>query len=164
MTDPEHKHCLGCGYILDGLPELRCPECGREFDPADPGTYHAPGPQAGRALLIAAAVGASATVLASTLGLWELRVGDEAVGYGDWAPGLIEVAGVLCCLIVTGRALDQLRRGHLTLRERGRSRYALLISAIAVLLFLSSCPLSRGADHSLHYGPLVLRLGNGANR
>jgi hypothetical protein len=26
--------CLGCGYLLYGLPEPRCPECGRAFDPA----------------------------------------------------------------------------------------------------------------------------------
>lgn len=26
--------CIGCGYLLYGLPEPRCPECGRPFDPA----------------------------------------------------------------------------------------------------------------------------------
>ncbi len=39
MAEPDHKRCLGCGYILDGLPEPRCPECGRGFDPARPETY-----------------------------------------------------------------------------------------------------------------------------
>ena len=39
MGPSEHKRCLGCGYILDGLPEPRCPECGRGFDPDDPKTY-----------------------------------------------------------------------------------------------------------------------------
>lgn len=33
------KRCLTCGYILDRLPEARCPECGRGFDPGDPATY-----------------------------------------------------------------------------------------------------------------------------
>jgi hypothetical protein len=33
------KHCLGCGYIIDHLPEPRCPECGREFDPNEAATY-----------------------------------------------------------------------------------------------------------------------------
>lgn len=32
--------CLGCGYRLRGLPEPRCPECGRPFDPDDPRTMH----------------------------------------------------------------------------------------------------------------------------
>jgi hypothetical protein len=26
-------YCKNCGYILDFLPEPRCPECGLEFDP-----------------------------------------------------------------------------------------------------------------------------------
>jgi hypothetical protein len=26
--------CVQCGYILYGLPEPRCPECGKPFDPA----------------------------------------------------------------------------------------------------------------------------------
>ena len=34
-----HKYCLGCGYILDGLPTNRCPECGRAFDERDPSTF-----------------------------------------------------------------------------------------------------------------------------
>ena len=33
------KKCLGCGYVLDHLPENRCPECGRAFDPDDPLTF-----------------------------------------------------------------------------------------------------------------------------
>jgi hypothetical protein len=31
--------CLGCNYVLIGLPEPRCPECGREFDPEDAESY-----------------------------------------------------------------------------------------------------------------------------
>ena len=29
----------GCGYVLDGLPQHRCPECGLLFDPCDPSTF-----------------------------------------------------------------------------------------------------------------------------
>jgi hypothetical protein len=39
MPAPEPKRCLACGYILDHLPEPRCPECGRPFDPGDPTTF-----------------------------------------------------------------------------------------------------------------------------
>jgi Leucine-rich repeat (LRR) protein len=31
--------CQKCGYVLDGLSENRCPECGREFDPAKRRTF-----------------------------------------------------------------------------------------------------------------------------
>ena len=43
------KCCLGCGYILEWLPEPRCPECGREFDPWNRDTYGPPA-VAGRVL------------------------------------------------------------------------------------------------------------------
>jgi len=32
-------YCRRCGYALVGLPENRCPECGRAFDPANPKSY-----------------------------------------------------------------------------------------------------------------------------
>ncbi len=33
------RFCLKCGYVLDGLPENRCPECGRGFDPQKSDTW-----------------------------------------------------------------------------------------------------------------------------
>ncbi|MGD8453869.1 MAG: hypothetical protein PVJ57_18800 [Phycisphaerae bacterium] len=39
MMPAEPKRCLDCGYILEGLSDNRCPECGRAFDPAVPKTY-----------------------------------------------------------------------------------------------------------------------------
>jgi hypothetical protein len=33
--------CKKCWYVLDGLPESRCPECGVEFDPTDASTFNA---------------------------------------------------------------------------------------------------------------------------
>src|ERR1051326_2396003 len=38
--------CLTCRYRLDNLPEPRCPECGRRFNPTDPRTF---GPRPRRA-------------------------------------------------------------------------------------------------------------------
>ena len=32
-------YCLKCRYDLQGLSKPHCPECGREFDQADPKTY-----------------------------------------------------------------------------------------------------------------------------
>ncbi len=43
------KYCLGCSYVLDGLPENRCSECARPFDPQDPRTFRRThSPNAGR--------------------------------------------------------------------------------------------------------------------
>jgi len=33
---PRGGRCGECGYLLAGLPEPRCPECGTRFDPRDP--------------------------------------------------------------------------------------------------------------------------------
>ncbi len=40
---PSKARCLGCGYLLRGLPAPRCPECGRSFDPAIAKTMSLPG-------------------------------------------------------------------------------------------------------------------------
>lgn len=44
-TSPPPRRCLRCGYVLEYLPEPRCPECGRTFDPADPRTFRRDGPR-----------------------------------------------------------------------------------------------------------------------
>jgi hypothetical protein len=33
------RRCKGCTYPLDNLPESRCPECGRPFEPGNAETY-----------------------------------------------------------------------------------------------------------------------------
>ncbi len=38
VTKPT-KYCLACSYVLDGLPENRCPECGRMFHHGDAHTF-----------------------------------------------------------------------------------------------------------------------------
>lgn len=38
---PENARCLKCGYLLHGLRESVCPECGRPFEPLYPTTFDA---------------------------------------------------------------------------------------------------------------------------
>lgn len=33
------RRCLHCDYVLEGLKDNQCPECGQSFDPHDPDTY-----------------------------------------------------------------------------------------------------------------------------
>ena len=40
-----HIVCLGCGYLLKGLPEPRCPECGRPFVPVTSAAGSPTGPE-----------------------------------------------------------------------------------------------------------------------
>ena len=54
--------CKACGYDLRSLPEHRCPECGRRFDPDNPRTFLTK-PVCGRRYLLLAVVG---TVLVAT--------------------------------------------------------------------------------------------------
>ncbi|UCE60312.1 MAG: hypothetical protein JSU63_00910 [Phycisphaerales bacterium] len=41
LSIPDTAACKTCGYLLRGLCEPRCPECGKPFDPDDPKTYNA---------------------------------------------------------------------------------------------------------------------------
>jgi hypothetical protein len=71
MAEPDHKRCLGCGYILDGLPEPRCPECGRGFDPSEPATYAIGSPRHGwwHVLLVFASIWLALGIVLSTTNL-----------------------------------------------------------------------------------------------
>jgi len=68
MPTPEPKRCLGCGYILENLPEPRCPECGRSFDPGDPTTFRGAPAQATR----------GTTAVWFVVGSWLIVVGHTA--------------------------------------------------------------------------------------
>jgi hypothetical protein len=108
MAPAEPKRCLRCGYILDHLPEPRCPECGRGFDPNDARTYRV-GPVKGplRALL---------ALLAAVLSI-ELTLGRFAVIHpareADWIA--VALAFGAAALAISGfrvRARRQLRPGR----------------------------------------------------
>ena len=40
---PPGARCLRCDYLLRGVSEPRCPECGQPFNPSDPDTIRLPG-------------------------------------------------------------------------------------------------------------------------
>ncbi len=77
MPEASAKYCLTCGYVLDYLPQPRCPECGRGFDPVDPATYATAG--GGRIARVARFIGRQATAVWGALPLmWGLLVSPAA--------------------------------------------------------------------------------------
>lgn len=73
--------CKQCFYVIENLPDKRCPECGRAFDPAVPDTYTFNPPQVivywhwGLALLIASVVALATSGALLAAGSW---------GYALW--------------------------------------------------------------------------------
>ena len=127
MSAPEPKRCLGCGYILEYLPEPRCPECGRGFDPDDPDTYMIRAPS-GRRYLAAAVLplAAMAAMVGYFVGNPPEALVIAFIGGGSPVEGVV--------LVGTIRAL---RRPQGTIRYRGAFVLALLISLFYVVgLFL----------------------------
>ena len=72
------KRCRDCEYVLDRLPSNRCPECGRRFDPDDPGTYGPVMPW-GRGYLGAALGGVVAIGVAAAGLRWADRTSSDAL-------------------------------------------------------------------------------------
>lgn len=82
MPAEYHMRCLECDYILDGLPENRCPECGAHFDPSDSWTFSVVS-ESGLRRLWWALLGAAGPCAAITAALFVPAVGS--------IPGLVEI-------------------------------------------------------------------------
>jgi hypothetical protein len=124
MTAPEAMLCLGCGYDLRGLPENRCPECGRAFDPVDPTTFAA-GMRDGRPYLALSVL--SAVVVAVPFTPW----------FGLPAPMLLpfQIGAMIVSIAILWKSMRILRE------PRGciRYRYALAFAAFVCILSLVGC-------------------------
>ena len=108
MRTTEFRHCLACGYVLEHLPEPRCPECGRVFDPGNPRTFTYR-PRRGWLLSGVHAVLAAALIVGSAtgglaLGTWLFHDG----GPRYFSPREQWVA--VACVVVLGFAVCASRR------------------------------------------------------
>jgi hypothetical protein len=91
-ADAATRYCIGCGYILDHLPEPRCPECGREFDPEDLRSFTKINPADWQRIRRRGLTGLILVILSA------------APGLGIWLmPGFVpKMLSALPCLVVLG--------------------------------------------------------------
>ncbi len=125
---PEHKRCLGCGYILDHLPEQRCPECGRAFDADDASTFAGPHTRTDAALAVGVAL-----------------LGGALMGFGAIAAMVGGLGFVLACLTFpVGCGLNLLvfvhSAGSFLRTPHGlRDRKLWLVALVISLVFVAGC-------------------------
>jgi MFS family permease len=132
-----HKRCLGCGYILDGLPENRCPECGREFDPNDADSY-LQRQYSGTPYLIAAVLGIVA--MAIPLGVAEAHDLDY-LKPRIWMMLIIAPlmpVGLATSALVLITTIRLLRRPREMVRRRGAAIAALILSSAVIACFIGA--------------------------
>jgi hypothetical protein len=169
MASPDHKRCLGCGYILDHLPEPRCPECGRGFDPKDDTTYFV-GLRSGRSLLIWAILGAAviAALLASSLVQRLSR--QDVVDMPSIGSMMTEVCVLLSIWLGSGAleayvlyaSIRAVRRSPHRLLARRAWFAAAVISALSLCAFIATVTLQRVLRLALGSGNSMRQANRGA--
>ena len=114
IETPAGALCLDCNYPLVGLPTPRCPECGRDFDPAVPATMNLgrPMPPLVRWLL--------EPMHRRTWNLFFLGIGLSLWG-GAWLPGggtVLSCGLLLLVLMIAYRGFRLFAAGVLAKRYR----------------------------------------------
>jgi hypothetical protein len=135
MPDSDHKRCLTCGYILDGLPEPRCPECGRGFDPRDPSTFRGPPVHSCGTTTVWTVV--LSWLIAGALGLVLIGAAEADVmivkrNLGAIWP-MLGFAACACNFLVLLKSGFELRKQHKSGHDRGAWRLAFILALIGVI-------------------------------
>lgn len=133
--------CLTCGYDLRGLPEPRCPECGRGFDPNDAATFAREGFTARE---LARGARMAAVFLFTPLIL--IGIGASMAYAGSLEPftGVVcGLAGLSAIFMPLGIVIASVVfvRAHRAWRDaadenRPAFRYALMLTGVSLELFL----------------------------
>ncbi len=126
-------YCLNCGYVLDGLPEDRCPECGTAFDPTDSSTVHrhgaAPGRPPGSPRLVTLRIELWAALCLFVIGIFTLSWTPQ--GYYDY---LVRCTATSVALFLYVDPLRQNKR--LTSFERVLCLFMFILLVILVPTFV----------------------------
>lgn len=91
----EEGFCAKCRYPLRGLPEPRCPECGKAFDPSDPHTFLVAGQRPMGP--IARRLYQPPTLLFQASGVLSVSFVLAAAAVPGWIPSLLRVGLICCC-------------------------------------------------------------------
>jgi hypothetical protein len=91
---PSTRYCLGGGYIIDHLPEPRCPECGRQFDRNRPETYYIRSPSLKQTIIRRGLPSLGAYLLGGAGPLFLLLRPDERV-HSSYSP-MLAVISLTC--------------------------------------------------------------------
>lgn len=127
------KRCFHCGYILDGLPHDRCPECGELHDPDLPERYLAT-VGSGADLLFGAILG---MILSSPLYLSILSM-LSLPWYGSFVFVVLSTLGLWLSFHTLADGLSFLRHPTESVRHRTCALYAvrLLVANFAIMALL----------------------------
>ena len=135
MAELIHKRCLGCGYLLEGLPENRCPECGLEFDPDNPDSFMSR-QYSGLPYLIAILLSIVAMVIPLIIsGLMHRNPANESTGWT--AVFLVTTGGgLVTAAYVLDGAIRLLCRPRTRVRRRAAAFAATILSAAVLAIFV----------------------------
>ncbi len=134
MTPLESKWCSECGYRLDWLPQPRCPECGRAFDPDDPATW-ATRPKSGWLTVLGTAPIFLLSVVA-LVGLWKhCDAGHETAATVSFV-GLAIMSAVLNLYVGRVATAERVPR-----RKAGKLRVARVLRVLALVVSLATVAL-----------------------
>ncbi len=129
---PDTAVCLGCGYSLRGLPEERCPECGRSFSWNDATTYRVQKAASSRCWFDIAIQG---SLILATVLLWfrVLTTTRPISGYGVY--GRIVSLAAICFSILSLRRL-----GYGPASRRNRAAEVCLLLVLYAMWFVLYSP------------------------
>ncbi len=134
MGEPVMR-CCGCSYDLAHLPDPRCPECGREFDPTDPRSYLSK-PINGKRWLIISVI-AFCGAASGPLLAWFSDLGWVPIGVPIDAGVIVAFhGGWITSFVVASRVGTLLRRGPAWVEHPLALRGAFALAMIVVAAFV----------------------------
>lgn len=134
MAPPETMYCLDCGYDVRGLPENRCPECGRAFDPDDSTTFLCSQVD-GRRYLTWALLGLFGMVVPIPMArlLASVLLPGWVLGLGVL---IVFAAGLVTTAVTLGVSIKRLRQPPVAVAHRNALVAALVVSLLPYGLFV----------------------------